>query len=520
MKNRGDGSMQIRFSQRAMLILLCGYVCGFGFMENVEAATAAEVMHLERTFRGTINEKWDIQLTLRSTEPISGSYFYERIKNLIPIEARLSEDQNWVVTEFDDKRTVTGQFIGDIFGRVFSGTWSNADRSKRYPFYLVETHRQWRGDESPYRPTDQLVVQAKKGNRDAQFHLAFLYHYGQGGVQHDIGEAVAWYKKAAAQGHPRAEYTLGNLYLAAHGVRPNVETALELISKAASSGDRLAKKQFAEIDKYKTRPYLEKRQAARDAQFYVDLMETDPAEAERGLQSIDTPGAKVYLAYMYYEGLARAQNPSEKVNALLREAADSIKKDLGKVSDTIYGVGHGTIFEYMREAATDIAVPCDIFVKYPKAAFEAFGSHYGGCSDSFPYICGPNLLNEAVPAISQYIVEQRKNTGTSRDCDVGTIRCPIGRDLSRIETVWNVAPQMWLEQDQDIEVDHCLVICEEPTTKLEKLRLKSLLGLQQFFQQDFYFTKENAKKLASGYLRSREKAEDVWVELYSQCQTQ
>jgi hypothetical protein len=96
------------------------FLCALGPTMTIGIATAEEDKNLERTFRGTINEKWETQRTLRSTEPISGSYFYERVKKPIPLEARLDEEHNWIVTEFDDKRNIIGQFTGDIFGLVFS----------------------------------------------------------------------------------------------------------------------------------------------------------------------------------------------------------------------------------------------------------------------------------------------------------------------------------------------------------------------------------------------------------------
>jgi hypothetical protein len=270
---------------------------------TIGIATAEEDKNLERTFRGTINEKWETQRTLRSTEPISGSYFYERVKKPIPLEARLDEEHNWIVTEFDDKRNIIGQFTGDIFGLVFSWTWMNADKSKSCPFHLIETNRQWQGHTSPYRSTEPLVAQAKKGNKDAQFHLAFLYHYGQGGLCHDMKEAVAWYKKAAAQGHKRAQFILGALYLDGHGVKKDFDGALRLINEAATSGEQRAKEWLTDFSKSSwKRPYYEKRQVTKDVQYYVDLIEADPAEAEMGLKALGTPAAKGYLAYYVLRG--------------------------------------------------------------------------------------------------------------------------------------------------------------------------------------------------------------------------
>jgi hypothetical protein len=100
----------------------------------------------------------------------------------------------------------------------------------------------------------------------------------------------------------------------------------------------------------------------------------------------------------------------------------------------------------MRELAGDVTVPCDIFIDNPRAAFEAFGSHYGGCSDSFQALCGDAILSQMVPVISAFLSELEKAGEVGKGCDIGTIRCPIGRDLQRTEIIWNMAPQMFLNK--------------------------------------------------------------------------
>jgi len=45
---------------------------------------------------------------------------------------------------------------------------------------------------------------AQKGNPDAQFNLAMIYHSGAAGML-DEKQAVKWYQKAAANGHVKAQ---------------------------------------------------------------------------------------------------------------------------------------------------------------------------------------------------------------------------------------------------------------------------------------------------------------------------
>ena len=52
---------------------------------------------------------------------------------------------------------------------------------------------------------------ADQGNADAQFFMGLMYNSSHG-VAPDHGRAVEWWGHAAAQGHVRAEYSLGHMY--------------------------------------------------------------------------------------------------------------------------------------------------------------------------------------------------------------------------------------------------------------------------------------------------------------------
>ena len=51
---------------------------------------------------------------------------------------------------------------------------------------------------------------AAQGHADAQFYVGWLYWKGQGAAQNDE-EAMKWYRKAAAQGHERAQRVLDRM---------------------------------------------------------------------------------------------------------------------------------------------------------------------------------------------------------------------------------------------------------------------------------------------------------------------
>lgn len=50
-------------------------------------------------------------------------------------------------------------------------------------------------------------IEAKKGNADAQFNLAFMYENGQG-VKQDLFAAAKWYELAAGQNYPTSQTML------------------------------------------------------------------------------------------------------------------------------------------------------------------------------------------------------------------------------------------------------------------------------------------------------------------------
>ncbi|NML10852.1 tetratricopeptide repeat protein [Sphingobium sp. AR-3-1] len=92
---------------------------------------------------------------------------------------------------------------------------------------------------------------AQSGDPDAQFNLAQAYKLGRG-VQPDLNTAIDWYRKAAVQGHLRAEDNLG-LLLFQHGDRTDAMPYLQrasmrgepraqyIVGTALFNGDTLAK---------------------------------------------------------------------------------------------------------------------------------------------------------------------------------------------------------------------------------------------------------------------------------------
>lgn len=83
--------------------------------------------------------------------------------------------------------------------------------------------------------TDHLIEKAILGDSTAQFALGQLYQQGVS-VNKDMGEAIKYYNKSAAQHDLRAEYNLGLLYLNGDNGKPDYQQAMGWLTDAAFKG--------------------------------------------------------------------------------------------------------------------------------------------------------------------------------------------------------------------------------------------------------------------------------------------
>lgn len=77
---------------------------------------------------------------------------------------------------------------------------------------------------------------AEQGFPEAQFSLGWCYATGQG-VQKDMGEAIRWYEQSANQGNVAAQLQLGNLFNNGQGVPKDKAMAAHWYEKAAEQGN-------------------------------------------------------------------------------------------------------------------------------------------------------------------------------------------------------------------------------------------------------------------------------------------
>ena len=86
---------------------------------------------------------------------------------------------------------------------------------------------------APELPLDMVALQekAEQGDASAQLLVADLYERG---VLQDDTKSVYWLKKAAEQGHPLGQFTLGLAYITGQGITQDQQAGCELLRKAAA----------------------------------------------------------------------------------------------------------------------------------------------------------------------------------------------------------------------------------------------------------------------------------------------
>jgi len=81
-----------------------------------------------------------------------------------------------------------------------------------------------------------LKEDAYSGDRRSQLLLGSLYEDGKQGVHRNFPKAAKWYRRAAKQGYPQAQYNLGLLYEEGKGMTKNYHKATQWYKRAAEKG--------------------------------------------------------------------------------------------------------------------------------------------------------------------------------------------------------------------------------------------------------------------------------------------
>lgn len=87
---------------------------------------------------------------------------------------------------------------------------------------------------------EKCIIEAGKGNREAQESLAFCYIYGAHGIKEDEARGFQLALESARQGLPEGLYLVGECYEGGYGIEPDPKKAFDYYEKAAKKDYTLA----------------------------------------------------------------------------------------------------------------------------------------------------------------------------------------------------------------------------------------------------------------------------------------
>jgi TPR repeat protein len=92
-----------------------------------------------------------------------------------------------------------------------------------------------------------LKKAALQGHIKAQNNLGTMYYEGQG-VTQNFTEAANWYRKSAEQNNVDAQFNLAAMYKKGEGVEKDITQAIYWLRKAVEQGDEYAKDALEELE--------------------------------------------------------------------------------------------------------------------------------------------------------------------------------------------------------------------------------------------------------------------------------
>lgn len=90
-------------------------------------------------------------------------------------------------------------------------------------------------------------TKAEQGDVQSQYELGMSYKYGSSGLPTNAVVAAMWYRKAAEQGHVKAQTSLASMYFYGEGLAEDRVEGLKWYRKAAEQGDALASSSLGRI---------------------------------------------------------------------------------------------------------------------------------------------------------------------------------------------------------------------------------------------------------------------------------
>lgn len=129
---------------------------------------------------------------------------------------------------------------------------------------------------------DAVLRQAERGSAEALFLMGTAFDEGLG-VTEDPATAIAWFGKAAAQGHTLAEHNLGNAFAAGRGVAADAAEAVRWWVKAGEKGDAVVQLRLGEAYE---RGSGVPRDLAQARRWYADAASRGNAQAKAALERL------------------------------------------------------------------------------------------------------------------------------------------------------------------------------------------------------------------------------------------
>lgn len=196
---------------------------------------------------------------------------------------------------------------------------------------------------------------ANQGNRDAQFAMGVLYYEGHG-VNKNLDEALAWFRKAADSEHPTAMFNLGVAYWEGRGLSQSFAQAVDWWERAAESGD-VASQYNLGLAYYLGKGAQKDLDQARN--WLTQAAEKGHADAQRVLGIIDEKAAKTQTAASSTSGASTAstanQAGSAEVESVTVQPAESQETQAQNVSEPSSGqASNATAPEASTEASTKV----------------------------------------------------------------------------------------------------------------------------------------------------------------------
>ncbi|MDJ0949328.1 MAG: tetratricopeptide repeat protein [Alphaproteobacteria bacterium] len=167
----------------------------------------------------------------------------------------------------------------------------------------------------------QFKTLAERGDAYSQYNVAVFYSDDAFGVRRNYAESVKWYRRAARQEHPEAQFRLAVMYIYGYGVPKDRATARYWLRRAAAQGHLDAQYNLGFI-------YRSGRDVARND---AEAAKWYRLAAEQGSRE-----AQAVLGVMYARGEGVGRDQSEAERWLGRAAAQGhgqARKDLDFLRD-------------------------------------------------------------------------------------------------------------------------------------------------------------------------------------------